>query len=123
MRKIAVYITLVLYLAIQLRPVTAIVGDLLAHTFWYAHHLATEHHEHGHEHLHDELAEIDDDHDHHHEQQAPSSIKIYEENLLHLIQVFDFRFLTTITYNEYPRFVINQWDSISLPTNSPPPKS
>ena len=59
MKKAAVYILLFFYVVVQLRPLTAVLQDAIAHTFFKMQHMATVHFENGHYHLHTELKNID----------------------------------------------------------------
>lgn len=113
---------MLIYIGIQCRSIFPIASDFLAHTFWHAYHLATEHHELGHSHLHEELEEMEEEEHHHSKEHAPAQ-KLTQENSVHLLQAFDFRFSTNILNNKYPSYVISQWDSIDLPKNTPPPKA
>lgn len=58
MKKGLLYIFLFFYVAVQLLPLTAIVEDVLAHTFFKMQHMATIHYENGKYHLHTELNTI-----------------------------------------------------------------
>ena len=47
MRKTVTSILLIAYTSLLLRPWLPFVMDFLAHTFWYAQHMATVHYENG----------------------------------------------------------------------------
>jgi hypothetical protein len=50
-----------IYTAAQLRPLIAVVQDVVAHTFFKLQHTATVHYENGHYHLHKELKDISEE--------------------------------------------------------------
>lgn len=54
-KKSAIFILLVFYIAVQLKPLTVFVKDAVAHTFFNARHIATVHFENGSYHIHKEL--------------------------------------------------------------------
>lgn len=58
LKRTLLYALLFFYLAVQLKPVTAIVQDFIAHTFFKMQHMATIHYENGKYHLHTELETI-----------------------------------------------------------------
>ena len=61
MKKIAIYILLVFYIAVQLRPLLTVAQDVVAHTFFKMQHMATSHFENGNYHLHADLKTINED--------------------------------------------------------------
>jgi hypothetical protein len=54
-RKTLVYILLFFYVSAQLKPLTYVLKDVVAHTFFKMQHLASVHYEKGHYHLHTEI--------------------------------------------------------------------
>ena len=60
MKKAGLYILLLSYVIVQLRPLTVLVEDVIAHTFFKMQHMATVHYENGHYHLHNELKTINE---------------------------------------------------------------
>jgi len=52
MRKALLYILLFSYGTVIIKPVMPSLSDLVAHIFWYSHHMATIHYEHGKYHVH-----------------------------------------------------------------------
>ncbi|HLY70728.1 MAG TPA: hypothetical protein VKR53_13435 [Puia sp.] len=52
MKKVLIYLVLVSYTTVLVRPAVPFVADVIAHTFWYAHHVATVHFENGRYHVH-----------------------------------------------------------------------
>jgi hypothetical protein len=52
MKKVFIYLLFFSYTTMLLKPVMPSVADLLAHTFWYSHHMATVHFENGKYHVH-----------------------------------------------------------------------
>jgi hypothetical protein len=86
---------LVFYVGVQLKPLTAIIQDTLAHTFWKVKHLATAHHNHGHHHLHQELQQSSvDEHEINHTEK-PANQKLNEEISTHVLNQFNFDFINT----------------------------
>jgi hypothetical protein len=59
-KKALIYSLLFFYLLVQLRPLTAVLQDIVAHTFYRMQHMATVHYENGHYHLHAELKDINE---------------------------------------------------------------
>jgi hypothetical protein len=57
-KKTIVYILLFFYVAVQLKPLTVVVQDIIAHTFFKMQHMTSVHYENGHYHLHAELETI-----------------------------------------------------------------
>ncbi|MBA3664820.1 MAG: hypothetical protein H0W61_11520 [Bacteroidetes bacterium] len=78
MKKTAVYILLFLYVAVQLKPLAAVMEDVLAHTFFKAKHMATIHYENGKYHLHSELESISKDETGSTKEKGPSAQKLNE---------------------------------------------
>lgn len=60
-KKPVIYILLLFYVAVQLKPLTAVVQDVIGHTFFKMQHIATVHYENGHYHLHTELETINNE--------------------------------------------------------------
>ncbi len=112
---------LVFYVAIQLKPLTLIIQDILAHTFWKVHHLATEHHEHGHHHLHEELVD-DHIHEHTNPSEKQSSQKLSEETSIHLLETFNFMFSNRSIYTKHTTKSLHNLTFVFIEINSPPPK-
>lgn len=56
MKKLLLYIILLSYAVIMLKPVLPYINDVISHTFFYAHHMATAHYENGKYHVHYEIA-------------------------------------------------------------------
>jgi hypothetical protein len=52
MKKLTTVILLVCYAMALIRPITPVIGDVIAHTFWRAQHMATVHFENGQYHVH-----------------------------------------------------------------------
>ena len=50
------YIILLSYAVVMLKPVLPYINDVISHTFFYAHHMATVHYENGKYHVHYEIA-------------------------------------------------------------------
>jgi hypothetical protein len=52
MKKALLHILLFSYVTVIIKPVMPSLSDLVAHVFWYSHHMATVHYEHGKYHVH-----------------------------------------------------------------------
>jgi hypothetical protein len=104
----------------QLRPLAAMVQDVIAHTFFELQHTATVHYENGHYHLHKELKDISE------EENNPvsekSSQKTGEAISNHIPQKNEFIFAqsktTALTPTSFQEKCLNTFIKIS----SPPPK-
>ena len=57
MKKGLLYLVIFSYATIMLKPVLPFITDVIAHTFWYSHHMATVHFENGRYHVHTESME------------------------------------------------------------------
>jgi len=90
-KKVFVYTLLVFYLAVQLRPLTAVVQDVLAHTFFKKQHMATIHFENGRYHLHTELGYIADE-ESGTKEKSPSPLKSNEDLSNQIITELRFSF-------------------------------
>lgn len=123
MKKWIIYVMLFFYTAVQLKPLTAAIQDLLAHTFWEMHHIATRHHQHGHDHLQDELQDISEDHHNSSSEKIPTSQKINEEMSIHLAQHFNIKFTNNYSYILHSTKSNANLISIYIPISSPPPKA
>ncbi len=55
MKRIPLYILLLSYSALMLKPVSPYISDTIAHIFYYAQHMATVHYENGKFHVHKEV--------------------------------------------------------------------
>jgi hypothetical protein len=56
MKKLLLYIILLSYAVVMLKPVLPYINDVISHTFFYAHHMATVHYANGKYHVHYEIA-------------------------------------------------------------------
>ena len=65
-----------------IKPVSPLISDIVAHTFFEAKHLATVHLHHGEHHLHEELEEEDEDSDHHHDSNGANNRSLSENKTL-----------------------------------------
>lgn len=93
MKNIIIYILLFFYVAVQLRPLTAVVENIIAHTFFKMQHMATVHYENGHYHLHTDLKTINDDENTINKTpQKPSSQKVNEKTDNQLFTEINFKF-------------------------------
>ena len=82
-------------MAVQLKPLTAIVKDVIAHTFFKMQHTATVHYENGHYHLHTELENINNEgKETNKAAQKTSSEKVNETNSQQLLTQINFNFKT-----------------------------
>ncbi len=91
MKKVFIYITLFLYVTVQLKPFIVIVQDMVAHTFYKVQHMATVHYENGQYHLHTELNTIAKEDEKKSRQNAPSSVKSDETISAHVKEEFNFK--------------------------------
>jgi hypothetical protein len=57
MRRVLLYLLLFSYTTIVFKPLYPSLADTIAHIFWYSHHVATVHYEHGRYHVHVENRE------------------------------------------------------------------
>ncbi|HMU71966.1 MAG TPA: hypothetical protein PKD93_04470 [Ferruginibacter sp.] len=58
MKRIPLYILLLSYSALMLKPVSPYISDTIAHIFYYAQHMATVHYENGKFHVHKEVIDV-----------------------------------------------------------------
>ncbi|MBS1636658.1 MAG: hypothetical protein JST26_12145 [Bacteroidetes bacterium] len=122
MVKAPLYLILVAYISIQLKPLTAVVADVLAHTFWEAQHLAHAHHDHDHHHLEEELSEPDD-HDHEHSvPNEKSGQKSGQELQEHITTATHFHFSGFFVITFYGRFCNMLLQACSQAVITPPPE-
>lgn len=94
MKKLIIYTLLLFYTAVQLKPLTAVVQDVIAHTFFKMQHLGTVHFENGHYHLHKELQTINDDEKSTNKTSQKSSSEKLETNSQQLLTQLHFNFNT-----------------------------
>jgi hypothetical protein len=106
----------------QLKPLTAMINDVLAHTFWKVQHLATVHYENGHYHLHSELKTISEEEKNSTQEKGPSSEKSNETNSNQLVNDLNFDIEIPVTYvsqiKDPEQNIVPGFSQI----NSPPPK-
>lgn len=121
MQRYIVYLMLVFYVGVQLKPVTIIFHDILAHTFWKEHHLATEHHHHGHHHVHEKIAEATVD-EHTTPSEKQSSQKLSEETSTHLLETFQFKFNNRSIDITHTSNGLRNLSFVFIEIKSPPPK-
>jgi hypothetical protein len=120
-KKASIYILLFFYVVVQLRPLTAVVQDLIAHTFFKMQHMATVHYENGKYHLHNELKTITEEDSNSTSEKAPSSQKTNETSnqinhrILFVFETYSISLPQTLPPDQN---VITGFDSI----NAPPPK-
>ena len=111
------------YAAMQLKPLTALVQDVLAHTFWEMRHIATTHQQHGHHHLHHEIQETAEHSASSSADKVPSSQKLNEEIAAHLFQEFTMQFQNSFTYIFHSSSSTNELSTVFMAISSPPPKT
>ena len=58
MKRITLYILLLSYSALMLKPVSPYISDTIAHIFYFAQHMATVHYENGKFHVHKEVIDV-----------------------------------------------------------------
>ncbi|MBA3680923.1 MAG: hypothetical protein H0W73_07115 [Bacteroidetes bacterium] len=122
MKKTAIYILLSFYVFAQLKPLTVVVEDVLAHTFWKMQHMATVHYENGKYHVHADLSDISEKENKNTQQKAPASEKT-TENTHQNSADFNFSFQTNsslipVTFHQTQEVLPG-----FLRINSPPPKA
>ena len=122
MKRLSIYLILFVYAAAQLKPLTAVINDALAHTFWKVQHMATVHFENGHYHLHNELKKISEEDKSSSTDKVPSNEKSNETNSNQIVHELNFDF--EITSVLIPEIITPNKNSVSGFTkiNSPPPK-
>ena len=122
MKRLSIYLLLFVYAAAQLKPLTAILNDALAHTFWKVQHMATVHYENGHYHLHNELKTISEEDKSSTQEKVPSSEKSNEINSNQIIHELNFDLEMTVSYVspviDQKQNTVSGFNKI----NSPPPK-
>lgn len=122
MKRLSIYLLLFIYAGAQLKPLTAVINDVLAHTFWKVQHMATVHYENGHYHLHNELKTISEEDKSSTQEKVPSTEKSNETNSSQIVHELNFDLETVVT-NISPiadpkQNVVSGFSQI----NSPPPK-
>lgn len=122
-KRLSIYLILFVYAAAQLKPLTAVINDALAHTFWKVQHMATVHFENGHYHLHNEIKKITEEDKSSTQEKTPSNEKSNESNSNQIVHDINFDF--EITSILIPETVTPDQDVISgfIKINSPPPKT
>jgi hypothetical protein len=110
------------YTAVQLKPLTALIQDALAHTFWNMQHMASHHH-HGHHHLHEDLIESSEGVYKNPIDKIPTSSKFNEEISTHFTQEFSFQFKSIFIYISHDTNHDSNLESVCIPINSPPPRA
>ena len=91
-KTIAIYILLVFYIVVQLRPILPMAQDVVAHTFFKMQHMATIHYENGNYHLHSDLKTINDDENASNKTSQKSSSEKSEKNNNELLTQLNFNF-------------------------------
>lgn len=112
---------MVCYISVQLKPITILAQDVIAHTFYKAYHIATEHHHHGHHHVHEQIAE-DEDHEHQNTSSHQSSQKLNEEIFTHIITDFGFVFSNRSIDTKHHSILNQSISSVYLEIKNPPPQ-
>jgi hypothetical protein len=92
-KRFFLYSLLIIYVTVQLKPLTAVIHDVLAHTFWKVQHMATVHYENGHYHLHAELKTISEE-DSANQEKIPNSEKSDSDTFNQISQQFNHQFFT-----------------------------
>ncbi len=121
-KRLFIYLILFVYAAAQLKPLTVMLNDVLAHTFSKVQHMATVHFENGHYHLHNELKKISEEDKSSTQEKSSSTEKSNETNSNQIIHELNFDFETKSIL--IPKMLNPVQDIISGFTqiNSPPPK-
>jgi hypothetical protein len=122
-KKAFIYITLFFYVTVQLKPLVAILQDVVAHTFYRVQHMTTVHYENGKYHLHAELATIGKEDEKKSQQNVPSSVKADETISVHVKGEFNFE---TFDHQKSSLNVFSQKQDIISPfikKSIPPPRA
>lgn len=125
MKKAGLYILLLSYVIVQLRPLTVLVEDVIAHTFFKMQHMATVHYENGHYHLHQELKTINEqDNDSNKASHKSSSSQKTDKSISdQLVTELSFDFYSnSILIPEFNTSVLDVALGFTK-INSPPPKT
>lgn len=123
MKKPFLYILLFLYVAVQLKPLTAVIQDVLAHTFFKAQHMATIHFENGQYHLHAELKDISEKDNSTPSEKTPSTQKTNDTVSSHTTPEFNFQIKKHSLLSQNPTGSTSALSEAFLKINSPPPKA
>ncbi len=123
MKKVLIYILLIFYVIVQLKPLTVIVQDVLAHTFFKMQHMATIHKENGQYHLHLQLKDISEKENSSSSEKTPSSQKFNENISAHVIQEFNFQITNQDLFSHNPTGSKIALTGAFLKINSPPPEA
>ncbi len=94
MKKPIIYVLLFFYVAVQLKPLTVVIEDVISHTFFKMQHMATVHYESGHYHLHTELETINKEDNATNKATHKSSSQKIETNSQQLLTQLNFNFKT-----------------------------
>jgi hypothetical protein len=107
----------------QLKPLTVMINDVLAHTFWKVQHMATVHYENGHYHLHTELKTISEESNDSTQEKVPDSEKSNEDTSNQIVHEFNYDFATNSIL--FTGVVMTDQDVLNgyLNISAPPPKA
>ncbi|MCW3076027.1 MAG: hypothetical protein JWO32_636 [Bacteroidetes bacterium] len=123
MKKTFIYLLLLLYVAVQLKPITAVFEDVLAHTFYKAQHMATIHFENGKYHLHTDLKEIAEQDGSSPSEKVPSNIKTNDTVSSHTTPEFIFQLNKQALAFQYLKGRSTTLPSAFLKISNPPPQA
>ena len=120
-KRLFIYTILFVYAAVQLKPLTAVINDALAHTFWKVQHMATVHYENGKHHLHVELLSGLDEQEKESARNIPSSI--YETLVNHICtQKEKTEFYLPLSKTIFPHST-QHTPNVFIKDPTPPPKA
>ena len=120
MKKITTVILLVCYAMALIKPITPVIGDILAHTFWRAQHMATVHFENGKYHVHYALqAAAKEDNGN----KKSSSVKVDETLDIHLVVNNQIVLANNSNMRTITSYDLGHYSSAFPNRDAPPPKA
>jgi len=120
MKKITTLILLFCYSMALIRPITPVIGDVIAHTFWRAQHMATVHFENGKYHVHYALqAAAKEDYGN----KKSSSVKVDETLDIHIVVNNGLTLATDQTKLTFTPYNLGYYSSAFPEQDSPPPRA
>ncbi|HXB10947.1 MAG TPA: hypothetical protein VNZ45_03095 [Bacteroidia bacterium] len=120
MKKITAIILFVCYAMALIRPITPVIGDVIAHTFWRAQHMATVHFENGQYHVHYALATAAKED---YGNKKSSSVKVDETLDTHIIVNNGITLATDQTKLTFLPYTLGHCSSAFPVRDAPPPKA
>ncbi len=119
MKKAILYLLLVSYTTIILKPVLPFISDAVAHIFWYSEHIATVHIENGKYHVHDESLAVSKKMDTQKSVPVSKTEKAFSEHFMNTPRfVFSYQPLLHLHFSNLSCNLAHTW----LANSYPPPK-